>query len=84
MDCQRIHESMFLISDNELEDELIVVFREHLDFCSGCSDRFEYVTQLLTIVRRRCHRVSAPAGLEIRIRRSLEKLRVAPFDEGSA
>ncbi|MBZ0111084.1 MAG: hypothetical protein K8J08_01350 [Thermoanaerobaculia bacterium] len=84
MDCQRIHESMFLVSDNELEDEFIIVFREHLDCCTGCSNRFEYVTQLLTIVRKRCHRVTAPEGLEIRIRRSLHRLRGAATDEGSA
>jgi hypothetical protein len=36
----------------------------------------------LTIVRRRCHRVTAPASLEIRIRRSLHSLKGAATDEG--
>jgi mycothiol system anti-sigma-R factor len=67
MDCKRARASMFRVSDNELEGELLLIFREHLGRCPGCSHQFAYVSRLLALVRGRCSRFDAPATLRIRI-----------------
>lgn len=67
MDCDGIHEAIYRANDNELEGELLLVFRQHLTFCPPCSARFGYVSRLLAIVRGRCGRYEAPPTLRIRI-----------------
>ena len=66
---------MFLVTDNEAEDDLVILFRQHISLCPKCAGHFAYTSQLLALLRKRCHRVAAPAGLEIRIRRRLLTVR---------
>jgi mycothiol system anti-sigma-R factor len=67
MDCRSFRESIFLFTDNELEHELVTSFREHSDRCPDCARRADYTRRLLTLVRERCCRQSAPPQLRIRI-----------------
>jgi mycothiol system anti-sigma-R factor len=67
MDCKRVREVIFLYADNELEEEVCVAIREHLVLCPHCARRIEYTTKILTIVRKRCTRASAPESLRQRI-----------------
>jgi len=67
MDCKRARASMYTVTDNELEGELLMTFREHLGSCPGCSQQFLYVSRLLAVVRGRCCRHEAPPTLRIRI-----------------
>jgi len=67
MDCQGIRAAMYRVTDNELEAELVVVFRDHLDRCPGCAAEFRYITKVVEIVRARCGRVPAPTTLKVRI-----------------
>ncbi len=67
MDCQAVHVAMYRASDNELDGETLLSFRQHLTICAGCSHRFGFVSRLLTVVRGRCCRDQAPLTLRTRI-----------------
>ena len=67
MDCEAVHAVMYRVSDNELEGELLISFRQHLTLCSSCSHRYGFVSRLLAIVRGRCCRYAAPTTLRTRI-----------------
>ena len=71
MDCKRVKEAVFLFADNELEEEVCVEIREHLVLCPRCARRIEYTRKVLTIVRKRCTRASAPESLRQKILTSL-------------
>ena len=67
MDCHGVRAAMFRVSDNEVEGELLVAFRQHLTFCPACAQQFEYVSRLLALVRGHCGRYTAPSTLKVRI-----------------
>ena len=67
MDCQAVHVAMYRASDNELDGETLLSFRQHLTLCAGCSHRYGFVSRLLAIVRGRCCRYDAPSTLRVRI-----------------
>jgi mycothiol system anti-sigma-R factor len=67
MDCSRFEEIVFLYSDNQLEQELVVLYRRHIELCPHCARKAVYTERLLTILRRRCNRATAPAELRERI-----------------
>jgi mycothiol system anti-sigma-R factor len=67
MNCHRVREAMFLVTDNELEPELLAPFREHLSFCPACASHFHYLEKLVCLIRQRCSRVSAPSRVKVRI-----------------
>jgi len=71
MNCEAVHAAMYQVSDNELEGELLLSFRQHLTICSTCSHRYGFVSRLLAIVRGRCCRYEAPTTLRMRILASL-------------
>src|SRR6185503_5467813 len=56
MDCQAVQAAIYRASDNELDGELMLSFRQHLTLCSACSQRYGFVSRLLAIVRVRCCR----------------------------
>ncbi|HXT23136.1 MAG TPA: hypothetical protein VN923_20470 [Thermoanaerobaculia bacterium] len=72
MDCHGVRAAMYRVSDNELEGELLLSFRQHLTFCPLCSRQFDYLSRLLAIVRGRCARYEAPSTLRLRILASFE------------
>ncbi len=67
MDCSRFEEIVFLYSDNQLEQELVVLYRQHIELCPRCAHKAVYTERLLTILRRRCNRATAPEELRERI-----------------
>jgi mycothiol system anti-sigma-R factor len=71
MNCKRVREAMFLVTDNELEEDLVIRFREHLSFCPECAQQFHYLSRLVALVRQRCRRRRAPSRLRLRILTSL-------------
>ena len=71
MDCRRFKKVVFLYTDNEMEADLVVDFRKHLNLCPHCARHIQYTLRLLSLVRKRCHRASAPEGLRARILTSL-------------
>jgi mycothiol system anti-sigma-R factor len=76
MNCKRVEETMFLVTDNELDEDVLVVFRRHLELCPHCARRFEVVSRFLALVRERCCRRAAPDRLRIRILASLPHRRI--------
>ncbi len=67
MECTRVQEIIFLYTDNELEERLVIAFEEHLVVCPGCARRIDYTQKLLSLLRRSCVRASAPERLRQRI-----------------
>ena len=67
MDCKRVSEVIFLFFDNEMDEDLLTPFRDHVDRCGECSERFDYTRKLLLVVRQRCLRCNAPERLRHRI-----------------
>jgi len=67
MDCQGVRAAMYRVSDNEIEAELLLSFRQHLTFCPPCSRHFDHLSKFLAIVRGRCVRYEAPSTLRLRI-----------------
>ena len=67
MDCRKVRETVFLYTDDEMERELLISFKAHLDKCPPCAHQIIRAQRLLLLVRKRCHRQEAPARLRERI-----------------
>jgi mycothiol system anti-sigma-R factor len=67
MECQRVRETMFLVSDNEVDADVLSPFRQHLGACPRCAQHYDYLQRLLGLVRERCLRMAAPDHLRERI-----------------
>ena len=67
MNCHEVRQVVFLVTDNEAGQEVVISFRQHLETCSECARQAQYLQRLLMLVRQRCCRVSAPAHLRLRI-----------------
>ena len=71
MDCARFEEILFLYTDDQLEGEVVVLYRQHMDLCPECARRAAYTQRLLMVMRQRCTRTAAPDRLRRRILASL-------------
>jgi mycothiol system anti-sigma-R factor len=71
MDCARFEEILFLYTDDQLEGEVVVLYRQHMALCPECARRAEYTQRMLLVVRKRCARTAAPDRLRQRILASL-------------
>ena len=67
MDCREVSSVLFLFFDNEMEENLLTPFRDHVARCGECARRMDYTRKLLLIVREKCVRCSAPERLRSRI-----------------
>ena len=68
MNCKKIKEEMvFLFADNEMEQEVLIAFRRHVTDCPHCAREAEYARRLLTLLRERAIRRTAPRGLRTKI-----------------
>ena len=67
MDCRSFRASVFLFTDNEAGQDLVLEFREHASYCPGCAREMDRAVRVVTIVRQRCCRQEAPSGLRVRI-----------------
>ncbi len=74
MDCKECCSALYLFFDNELEEDLLVPFNDHVGQCGHCAGRLRYTRRLLMIVRQspgvRC---CAPERLRVRILASLSQ-----------
>lgn len=72
MDCSRFEEILFLsCDDGQLEKEIVVSYRQHIELCSDCAQRAAFANRLLAILRERCRRAAAPEHLREKILSSL-------------
>jgi mycothiol system anti-sigma-R factor len=76
MDCKEVSDTLFLFFDNEMEEELLAPFRDHVGRCHDCAKKVDYTRKLLWIVRERTYRCAAPDRLRHRILVSFEHRRV--------
>lgn len=76
-DCKKIHEELvFLYADNEMGQETLVAFKQHLAACPECAQDTKFTQKLLLVVRQRCGRASAPNSLRERILAALPHRRL--------
>ncbi len=78
MDCKEVSAVVFLFFDNEMEEEMLTPFRDHVGECGDCAKKVDYTRRLLLIVRERTVRCSAPDRLRHRILISLPHRRTVP------
>jgi mycothiol system anti-sigma-R factor len=71
MDCKEVRETIFLFTDGEMGEDLVVSFRAHMALCPDCARQIDYTRKLLLLVRERCCRQSAPERLRHRIHENL-------------
>ena len=71
MRCKRVRQVMYLVVDNECEQDLLISFEEHLTHCPHCAQEMAYTRRLVTVLRERCKRAHASASLRQRILMSL-------------
>lgn len=67
MDCRKAQEVVFLYTDNEMGEELLISFRSHMEICPHCAQYIRKAERLIMLVRKRCGREGAPARLRQRI-----------------
>ena len=67
MDCKEVSAALFLFFDNEMDEEMLTPFHDHVGHCVGCAKRVDYTRKLLLIVRERTVRCCAPERLRHRI-----------------
>jgi mycothiol system anti-sigma-R factor len=73
MNCREVREVVFLVTDNEAGQEVVISFRRHLEICPECARRAQYMQRLVEMVRQRCCRVAAPPSLRVRILTSMRR-----------
>lgn len=78
MNCKKVREIMFLVTDEDLDQEVILSFREHLSICPRCEKRSQYANKLLVVFRQRCTRTNAPQELRQKILANLSTRGRAP------
>lgn len=71
MDCKEVGSVLFLFFDNEMDENLLTPFRDHVSGCRDCARQVDYTRKLLLIVRQRCVRCTCPDRLRHRILTSL-------------
>ena len=71
MECREVKKVVFLYTDNEMEEDLLLSFRRHVDMCPGCAARIHHAKVFLRVVRQRSPRMTAPERLRVRILTSL-------------
>jgi mycothiol system anti-sigma-R factor len=75
MECREVKKVVFLYTDNEMEEELLISFRRHVAMCPGCAERIHHAKIFLRVLRQRSPRVAAPERLRVRILTSLPNRR---------
>jgi anti-sigma factor (TIGR02949 family) len=78
MDCKEVSSVLFLFFDNEMDDDMLTPFRDHVGSCDGCKKTVDYTRKLLMIVRERTIRCNCPDGLRHRILTSMPHRRIVP------
>jgi mycothiol system anti-sigma-R factor len=78
MDCKEVSTVLFLFFDNEMDEEMLAPFRDHVGGCGNCAKQVDYTRKLLLIVRERTIRCSAPESLRHRILVNLPHRRTVP------
>jgi mycothiol system anti-sigma-R factor len=78
MDCKEVSVVLFLFFDNEMDEEMLTPFRDHVGGCGDCAKQVDYTRKLLLIVRERTVRCTAPESLRHRILVNLPHRRTVP------
>lgn len=76
MSCKKIKdEFIVLFGQDSAGQDLMLAIRRHVSICPQCAEKAESTRKIVTIVRERCTRESAPGELRERI---LARIRLKP------
>ena len=64
MDCKEVGSILFLFFDNEMDENLLTPFRDHVSSCGNCARQVDYTRKLLLIVRQRASVAALPTGCD--------------------
>jgi mycothiol system anti-sigma-R factor len=78
MDCKEVSLVVYLFFDNEMDEDTLTPFRDHVGRCGHCAKQVDYTRKLLLIVRERTVRWAAPDSLRLRILTHLPHRASAP------
>lgn len=73
LDCSAVIADVWLLLDNECDQDARARIRGHLDECPSCLAHFGIEQQLKALIGRKCGGDQAPAGLRDRLRVEIRK-----------
>lgn len=73
--CEEVFRRLDDFLDRELTAQEMMRVREHLETCETCAREFDFEEKVLTDLRAKLRRVSAPEDLLAKITRSIEQLK---------
>jgi hypothetical protein len=82
LSCEVAIQELFAYIDRALAGAAVDELEEQLGHCLECCDQLAFTRRLDWFVRDRLRRVTAPAGLEDRIRRTLRRASTQNFTCG--
>lgn len=79
VDCKKIREEwIFLWSDNEMGEEMVLAFRQHIEACPHCAELIHIRKRFWAVVRTKCVRRPAPGALRDKILAEMPHRRIIP------
>ncbi|WP_232716283.1 mycothiol system anti-sigma-R factor [Gordonia metallireducens] len=73
LDCSAVIADVWLLLDNECDENARKRLQGHLDTCPSCLAHYGIERQLKTLVNRKCGGDQAPQGLRDRLRVEIRK-----------
>lgn len=73
--CEEVFRRLDDYLDRELSPSEMLRVKEHLDTCDGCAREYRFEERVLTDLRDKLRRISAPKDLIEKVSRSLAKAR---------
>ena len=73
MNCKESLQKLYEFLDGEMEKMSSAQIEQHLDWCRGCWDRFEFEKRLKERLKKSCSKESCSDTLRNRIKSLLEK-----------
>ncbi|MFT3717077.1 MAG: mycothiol system anti-sigma-R factor [Gordonia sp. (in: high G+C Gram-positive bacteria)] len=67
-DCSAVLADLWLLLDNECDQEARARLQEHIKACPSCLEHYDVQQQLKALIGRKCGGEKAPAGLADRLR----------------
>ncbi|MBW3636098.1 MAG: zf-HC2 domain-containing protein [Armatimonadetes bacterium] len=84
LSCKETIERLDDYLDRELSPQEAKLVVRHLKICHQCAKRFAFERELVEGLRRRLHRIEAPADLLEKIRTSLEAAEMDAASHGNS
>ncbi|MFB6345277.1 MAG: zf-HC2 domain-containing protein [bacterium] len=72
MDCRQILKLYQLYVDQEMDNSMVDLVKQHMENCPDCQYRVKFEVKFSTIIRKKFKTRSAPDDLKERIKKKLD------------